>query len=74
MNIEEPVMPEEPMIPPYTFYDTSEARHNTQPLTHRDGSIEHEYIVAVSPDLPAVRLRVFTFPNGDAQVEAEFDQ
>jgi hypothetical protein len=66
-------MSEEPIIAPYTFYETSEARHNT-PLTHRDGSIEHEYIVAVSPDLPMVRLRVFTFPNGDAQVEAEFDQ
>jgi hypothetical protein len=67
-------MPEESTPSPYTFYDTSDMRRNMPPLAHRDGSVEHEYIVAISPDLPAVKLRLFTFPNGDVQVEAEFDQ
>jgi hypothetical protein len=56
------------------FYDTSKVQRNTPPLTHRDGSVEHEYIIAISPDLPPVKLRLFAFPNGDVQVEAEFDQ
>ena len=67
-------MPEEATPSPYTFYDQSDMRRNIPPLTHRDGSVEHEYIVAISPDLPLVKLRLFTFPNGDVQVEAEFDQ
>jgi hypothetical protein len=65
---------EAPSYPPYMFYDTSEVRRNTPPLTHRDDSVEHEYMVAISPDLPPVKLRLFVFPNGDVQVEAEFDQ
>jgi len=65
-------MSEEPVNPAYTFYDTAELQRHTKPLAHRDGSVEHEYIVAISPDLPPVKLRVFVFPNGDAQVEAEF--
>jgi hypothetical protein len=60
--------------PSYTFYDTSEVQRSTPPLTHRDNSVEHEYMLAISPDLPPVKLRLFVFPNGDVQVEAEFDQ
>lgn len=66
-------MSEENISPPH-MYHTPEIRSNNTPLLHRDGSLEHEYLVHVSPDLPSVKLRVFTFPNGDAQVEAEFKQ
>jgi hypothetical protein len=65
-------MSEEPVNPLYTFYENAELQRHMKPLAHRDGSVEHEYIVAISPDLPPVKLRVFVFPNGDAQVEAEF--
>jgi hypothetical protein len=51
-------------VPLISFTDT--------PLLHRDGSVEHEYLIDASPDLPSIRVRIFTFPNGDAQVEAEF--
>jgi hypothetical protein len=71
-EIEEYVMSEESANLPYTFYETAELQRDTKPLAHRDGSVEHEYTVAISPDLPPVKLRVFVFPNGDAQVEAEF--
>jgi hypothetical protein len=72
-KIKEYAMSEEPDNSSYTFYESAELQRHTKPLAHRDGSVEHEYIVAISPDLPPVKLRVFTFPNGDAQVEAEFD-
>ena len=65
-------MSEEPDNSSYTFYESAELQRHMEPLAHRDGSVEHEYIVTISPDLPPVKLRVFTFPNGDAQVEAEF--
>jgi hypothetical protein len=66
-------MSDEKVLPPH-MHHAPEIRLNEAPLLHRDGSLEHEYLVDVSPDLPPVRLRVFTFPNGDAQVEAEFEQ
>ena len=64
----------EEKIPLPHMRDTSEMRLNATPLLHRDGSFEHEYLVDISPDLPPVKLRGFIFSNGDAQVEAEFEQ
>ena len=61
-------------IPLAHMRHTPEMRLNAPPLLHRDGSLEHEYLVDISPDLPSVKLRVFIFSNGDAQVEAEFEQ
>jgi hypothetical protein len=66
-------MSDEKILPPH-MRPSPAIRLNEAPLLHRDGSLEHEYLVDVSPDLPIVRLRVFAFPNGDAQVEAEFEQ
>jgi hypothetical protein len=64
----------EEKIPLPDMHHISEMRLNATPLLHRDGSLEHEYLVNISPDLPPVKLRVFIFANGDAQVEAEFEQ
>jgi hypothetical protein len=64
----------EEKIPPPSMLPSAEISLTETPLAHRDGSLEYAYLVAVSPDLPSVRLRVFIFPNGDAQVEAEFGQ
>jgi hypothetical protein len=64
----------EEKVPPPHMYDAPETALYTPPLSHRDGSLEHEYRIDVSPDLPAIRLRIFIFPGGDARVEAEFEQ
>ncbi len=65
-------MSEEKIRPP-SMRRTPAIRLNDTPILHRDGSVEHEYRIGVSPDLPPVKLRVFIFLNGDAQVEAEFE-
>jgi hypothetical protein len=66
-------MPEEEISPPQ-MREIPEFLARNPPLPHRDGSVEHEYIVNVSADLPSIRLRIFIFPNGDASTEAEFTQ
>ncbi len=65
-------MPDELIRPP-SMRRTPEISFNDTPILHRDGSVEHEYRIGLSPDLPPVKLRIFIFPNGDAQVEAEFE-
>jgi hypothetical protein len=71
--VKEKYMSEEKILPP-NMHQTPEITSNNIPLLHRDDSLEHEYLIEVSPDLPRVKLRVFIFPNGDAKVEAEFEQ
>jgi hypothetical protein len=67
-------MSEEKLHPPPRILDNAEIRRNRTPIIHRNDSIEHEYTIEVSPDLPPIRLRVFLFANGDTRVEAEFEQ
>ena len=67
-------MSEEKRLPPHRILPSAEIRRNATPIIHRDDSVEYEYTIEISPDLPAVRLRVFLFPNGDARVEAHFEQ
>ena len=67
-------MAEEKQHLPRRILQTAEIRRNRTPIIHRDDCIEHEYTIEVSPDLPAIRLRVFLFANGDTRVEAEFEQ
>ena len=67
-------MSEEKQHLPYRILQSPEIRRNRTPIIHRDDSIEHEYTIEVSPDLPPIKLRVFLFANGDTRVEAEFEQ
>lgn len=68
-------MPKEKQHPPPRILQSAEIRRNATPIIHSsDDSIEHEYTIEVSPDLPPIRLRVFLFANGATRVEAEFEQ
>jgi len=66
-------MAEEKQPLPYRILQNAEIRRNRTPIIHRGDCVEHEYTIEVSPDLPAIKLRVFLFANGDPRVEAEFE-